>query len=86
MARKVLFVGHADMPTTRPEYGDLIPEGALGEILAQIVSAPKDKAAVFECDDKLHAIKVADKLRTLLGSGYTFAASGVHVYAKRREE
>lgn len=86
MKRQIKFVGHDNMPAFRADRGgEIIPEEDLGEILQQIVTAPKDKAAVFLCEDHLHAIKVANRLRVLMGSGYIFSAHRNHVYAKKKE-
>lgn len=82
---KLEFMGHDNMPKASANKGDVIPEGMLGKILEHVVTAPKGKAAVFRCEDRLHAGKVAFRLHYLLGSGYVFAAHNHYVYAKRIE-
>lgn len=80
MTRLIEFYGYHDEIPIPAEQHDNITQDQLLMIYEKLLQSPAGKATAFECEDYLHAIKVADYMRKSLGKGYTVAARRELVY------
>jgi hypothetical protein len=85
MERNIGFVGYDLIPPVT-ERTDIVSPDQLEFMKEAIALAPNGKAAVFLCDDSFHAVKVADRLRYLLGEDFYFTARRSLVYAKKKDK
>lgn len=84
MNRRIDFIGYSKIPNDFTKRSETIPEDLLDGIIDRIAEAPEGQAAVFACDDNLQAIKVADRLRLIIGSKCKFVARRSCVYGAKK--